>query len=289
MSKALCSAALAATTTTSAPRGGISLGLLAVGMCVLTGWVIVRILRLEKLFLRRVPGRKNQIHVLHLLALFLVYFFAPPLAASALATAMGAELAQGQELPMEVRLPAMIFGQLVLIGGALTVASMSFRHGLRRGLGLSPRHSLCDAGRGLVGYLAVFPLCYLALYVTWRLIPSEWVTMHPVLTFVPAASPAWVSLVVISAVVLAPVAEELFYRGLVQSMLRGHELSPWPAILITSGLFALSHASQLQDMPALFVLALALGYNYERTGRLIAPMVLHAVFNAVSIWSMLAG
>ena len=88
---------------------------------------------------------------------------------------------------------------------------------------------------------------------------------------------------------LAPIAEELFYRGLMQSMLRRYGLRPWMAILATSAVFAVSHWPHYQDMPALFVLAVALGYNYERTGRLIAPIVLHAAFNGVTLWATLAG
>ena len=36
-------------------------------------------------------------------------------------------------------------------------------------------------------------------------------------------------------------------------------------------------------MPPLFVLAVCFGYVYERTGKLWVPIVMHALFNAVSI------
>jgi membrane protease YdiL (CAAX protease family) len=36
-------------------------------------------------------------------------------------------------------------------------------------------------------------------------------------------------------------------------------------------------------MPPLFVLAVCFGYVYERTGKLWAPILMHALFNATSI------
>jgi len=296
LSKALCFAAAGTTTATgvtSQPTdvvGGAFTGLLAAGICVLTGWAFLRILRPEKFFLRRVPGRSSQLNVLHVLALFLMYCFSVPLAQRALASAWNISVQSIRDLPMTVKVPGTIFGQLVLIGGTLTVAAMSFRHGLGRGLGLRFRRIHWDAARAVIAYLAVVPLCYAALYISNSLLPPSLKTAHPMLTFLQSrrGSPLWVALVWISAVVLAPLAEELFYRGLIQSMLRRYGLKPWPAIAITSLVFAASHAGQVQDMLALLILAVALGYNYERTGRLIAPVLLHAIFNAVTIWTIVA-
>ena len=168
---------------------------------------------------------------------------------------------------------------------------MTFGHGLRRGLGLDLRRVHHDAARAVIGCLAVLPLCYAALEAAHLLMPTKWIVIHPFLTFLlaPETSAAWVAAVWGSALVLAPIGEELLYRGLVQSMLRRYGLGPWPAIAVASIVFAASHASQPQDMPALLLLALALGYNYERTGRLIAPMLLHALFNAATIWTVMAG
>ena len=54
----------------------------------------------------------------------------------------------------------------------------------------------------------------------------------------------------------------------------------WAAIVLTASLFALVHP--LWSAPVIFVLALGLGYAYERTGSLWTPMVIHCVFNALS-------
>ncbi len=51
------------------------------------------------------------------------------------------------------------------------------------------------------------------------------------------------------------------------------------AIVLSSMIFAGLHADQWPAPIALFLLALGLGYVYERTGSLLAPICMHAVFN----------
>jgi membrane protease YdiL (CAAX protease family) len=53
----------------------------------------------------------------------------------------------------------------------------------------------------------------------------------------------------------------------------------WAAIAITAFLFALLHPTW--TWPLIFLLALALGYAYERTGNLWVPITMHLVFNTV--------
>ena len=62
-----------------------------------------------------------------------------------------------------------------------------------------------------------------------------------------------------------------------------HHFGPWPAVLVASAIFAAAHCTQPQAVPSLFVLAVVIGYNYERTGRLLAPILIHALFNAANL------
>ena len=51
----------------------------------------------------------------------------------------------------------------------------------------------------------------------------------------------------------------------------------WQAVLLTSLAFALFHP--LWMAPLIFVLAICLGYAYERTGNLWVTIAMHAIFN----------
>jgi hypothetical protein len=59
----------------------------------------------------------------------------------------------------------------------------------------------------------------------------------------------------------------------------------WIAVIITSVVFALVHP--LWTAPLIFLLAVCLGYAYERTGSLWVPIVMHAMFNISSTFLFL--
>lgn len=88
-------------------------------------------------------------------------------------------------------------------------------------------------------------------------------------------------LVVLSVVILAPIAEEVFFRGVVFNALRREGGRRW-AYLGSSVLFAIIHLSLVAVLP-LFLLGLALAWVYERTNNLLAPIAMHAVVNAISV------
>jgi membrane protease YdiL (CAAX protease family) len=88
-------------------------------------------------------------------------------------------------------------------------------------------------------------------------------------------------LVVLAVVVLAPVAEEIFFRGVVfNAWLR--EGGRRYAYIGSAALFAVIHVSLISLLP-IFLLGLALAWIYERTGSLLAPMAMHATVNGISV------
>jgi membrane protease YdiL (CAAX protease family) len=82
------------------------------------------------------------------------------------------------------------------------------------------------------------------------------------------------------AVVLAPVAEEMLFRGILYPTLKqsGYPRLAWWA---SSLLFASTHMNLLAFVPLTF-LALVLAWLYERTANLLTPIVTHVLFNAVN-------
>lgn len=83
------------------------------------------------------------------------------------------------------------------------------------------------------------------------------------------------------AVVLAPLAEEFVFRGLLYS---GAKKIGWPkcGAVLAGLLFALVHGSAPVFLP-LFVFALALTWLYEKTEGLLAPVVAHSLFNTANL------
>ena len=81
----------------------------------------------------------------------------------------------------------------------------------------------------------------------------------------------------------------VLYRGLLQESLRRHRVlmggSPWGSIIIASIFFTLMHigAADWPGLPSLFVLSLGLGWVFTRTGRLVAPITVHILFNGFNL------
>lgn len=254
----------------------------AVGLCTLVVWIIRRWANPQKLTLRNTPGRPNKLNPLHILLIFLIMYAVQGTVVPLLKTWYRLEPPRGI-------LIAGLLAQVACLVAVLVTASATFAHGLRRGFGLSLRHWIYDSARAVIGYFAIIPVCLSLLWVCQWLIPGE-KPPHQMLVALLELSGPWRVMIVISAVILAPLSEEMLFRGLLQSMLRRYFGRPWIAITITSVAFAMSHYPYWHTMPALIALSVAMGYNYERCGRLYPAIVIHSIFNAVNIaWALTSG
>lgn len=84
-----------------------------------------------------------------------------------------------------------------------------------------------------------------------------------------------------AGVILAPVAEEFIFRGFFYAVGKRY-LGPLASGFVTALLFAAIHLS-LTAVAGLFVLAVCLTLAYERTGSLLVPIGMHALFNFTSL------
>lgn len=84
----------------------------------------------------------------------------------------------------------------------------------------------------------------------------------------------------IALVILAPLAEELIFRGFVFGNARS-KLGFWPAAIITSAFFGFVHGQWNVGLDT-FVLSMALCFLRERTGTIWAGVILHAIKNALA-------
>lgn len=174
---------------------------------------------------------------------------------------------------------------------------------------------------GVIGILTIIPLiysCSIVMQLVYTLVGYEHPAAHDLLLKMNDAGSDKITKygLIFGAVVCAPVFEEFLFRGHLQSILlafyqkflpaaempvRGfpvtgldgvplpplpEPLGPepiwprWAAILTTAFLFTVIHAAW--TAPPIFLLAIALGYVYERTGNLWAAIVVHALFNGLS-------
>lgn len=85
----------------------------------------------------------------------------------------------------------------------------------------------------------------------------------------------------ILAGILVPIAEELFFRGVLYNFLRART-GIWLAIIISSLIFAIAHGD-LAVGTAAFVLGIVIAWVYEKSGSLWTSILIHAANNSVKI------
>lgn len=87
---------------------------------------------------------------------------------------------------------------------------------------------------------------------------------------------------VLSIVILAPVVEELLFRGAIQGYMIKKYGNPYFSIFVSSLIFGLIHANPAQ-IPFAFILGLSLGWMYYITGSLIPSILMHFVNNGSAV------
>jgi membrane protease YdiL (CAAX protease family) len=177
--------------------------------------------------------------------------------------------------------------EIITITAMILLARASFARRLK-GFGLNLRTIHKDFPAALLNLLSIWPLMAAMILLTMylgKLIlgPDFEIQAHEELELVRSYSQLPVRmLIIVTAVVVVPVFEEMLFRGLFQTMLRSISAKPWLSIVISSTLFSLSHVNA-GHWPALFVLSLCMGYAYEKSGSLLRPIFIHSLFNAISI------
>ena len=88
----------------------------------------------------------------------------------------------------------------------------------------------------------------------------------------------------VTAAIAAPLFEEFLFRGFLLPSLTRY-VPTWGAIGISGLLFGVAHLSLSEILP-LTTLGIILGIVYVRTRNLLAPMLLHSLWNSSTLVSL---
>lgn len=140
-------------------------------------------------------------------------------------------------------------------------------------------------GFAVVSYLTFLPLLFAilvgvaALFRAIHHAPSP----QPVFTLFLSESRSLVlAWLLILVTFIGPIAEEVFFRGLLYSWLRG-KVGVARALFFSAMVFALLHADPVVLLP-IFALGLLFGWVYEQTGTLAASISIHILHNSVMLY-----
>lgn len=154
-----------------------------------------------------------------------------------------------------------------------------------RELGLRMRRSDAPLGLliGLASQFVLVPLVTLPILLLFDIESSR--LEEPARELTDRATGAGVALLVLVVVIGAPVAEEVFFRGMLQRAL-ARRLSLAPTVLLTSVTFGISHF-QLLQLPALIAFGAVLSVIVHRRGDLGMAIWAHVGFNAATVTVLL--
>lgn len=137
-----------------------------------------------------------------------------------------------------------------------------------------------DMSTALVAYVPYIVILLGAFQLLSHFLPEQILNQQQDIGFTQTASLPDLLLVFVALVIITPLFEEMIYRGFVfKGLMRSFGFIP--ALLVSSLIFALVHG-QLNVMVDTFLLGLALGYVYHRTGQLWASISLHMIKNAIA-------
>ena len=94
-----------------------------------------------------------------------------------------------------------------------------------------------------------------------------------------------IALFAITAVIVAPVAEETFFRGFMLQGI-GKRLGYTWGTVISSALFALAHISPTNLVP-IFILGLMLAWLYNKTKSIWPCIIVHCIYNSIALVFMI--
>jgi membrane protease YdiL (CAAX protease family) len=167
-----------------------------------------------------------------------------------------------------------------------------FARGGLRALGAAPSPVFRHVKLALVAFpaalaivFAVNQLCIVMTELAGQPVPESGHSMLQRIT--SSRDSLAVVMMCFSAIIVAPIAEEFVYRGLLQSALLnwvGKE-KRWLVIFGTAIIFGGIHAgvAPWQAVIGLTVFGVILGWLYEKTGNLWPSILVHMMFNIVNI------
>lgn len=150
--------------------------------------------------------------------------------------------------------------------------------------GFRPRGLPGNLWRGVLAYLMAMPIIFAVGYI-YQMILIHFgyePTQQPIMKYLAGDIPAWTRIYgVVLAILIAPVAEELLFRGLLLPLI-ARKLGVLGAVLGVSFIFAAMHLF-IPALVPLFFISIAFSLAYVYTGSLATPIAFHSIFNTVNL------
>jgi membrane protease YdiL (CAAX protease family) len=138
---------------------------------------------------------------------------------------------------------------------------------------------------GVGGYLVALPLVILVSLINQKIWQGQGGSNPIISIALEGNDNVALAIFFLTASVGAPIFEELMFRGFLLPSLTKY-MPVWGAIAASALLFAVAHLNVSEILP-LATLGAVLGFIYTRSRNLLAPMLLHCLWNTGTLMSLI--
>lgn len=176
-----------------------------------------------------------------------------------------------------------LFVNVLICACVLYIVCIQYRQSITS-LGLSAANLFVNIKQGIKRYLITLPLIMLAGFII-NLISGYFgqnPEMQDVVRWVLEEKSLFVLVsLIFFGIVIAPVIEEIMFRGFLQPALKNFFGGRY-AIVLSASLFAGVHMDIFAFFQ-IFILGMLLGYLYEKTQTLVASIIVHVLHNSLTL------
>lgn len=137
---------------------------------------------------------------------------------------------------------------------------------------------------GFGGYMVALPLVLIVSLINQQIWQGQGGSNPILFLALKAQDQVALTIFFLTASVMAPLYEEIMFRGFLLPSLTRY-LPVWGSIVLSGFLFAIAHLSLSEVLP-LMTLGIILGFVYTKSKNLLAPMLLHSLWNSGTLISL---
>lgn len=206
--------------------------------------------------------------------------------ASMLAINMETASASDLEVPVVILQTGLMHGLVLLTAWRLVKAKGI---SLDEAFGITPSFVTRNISQGIMSYIAILPLVGVAAWIA-RFVMQKYGFDAPIqypLKLITGDYPlALKTFIMFAACISAPIIEELLFRGVAMPYI-ARKTGTAASIIIVSVIFASIHMNTASFLP-IFILSAGLSLSYVLSGSLLTSIIMHSLFNTVSLVVMLS-
>lgn len=244
--------------------------------------IIYCIIKIRKKHLNPFPSKEDKISLgfQHLLLVILVYYIILSLFYIIVHLFFSLyKIPMPDTIPYPIAVLIDLIARIILIFFIISIIK-HYTHNPFREIGFNKKKFFNHLKLGILTIISITPILFIIVYINSEILGLRQVAPIVEATF-SLTNPYTQIVILLNVLIISPIAEELFFRYLLNGCLK-KELGVWLSIFLGGMIFAAVH-SNASDFFPLAVLGITLSYIYELKKSITIVIIAHLLFNLNSV------